>query len=310
MNGTITIRYIDRRSGYAGRERIYASRFLNWAYNTPLGLWATDRILRKRWVSWFYGWWNKRWWTRYKIRPLVWKLSTDPMDTLPYIRRSKSFNDFFTRRINLATRPIDPDPHTCIAPVDGKVLVFPEISPAKAFRIKRATFDLETFLRNRDLANKYAAGTMIVSRLCIIDYHHFHFPDSGTPHRPIPMPGYCHASGPYARTHLMPYYSENYRVLTLFDSDHFGCIAIVDVGAMAVGSIHERFTPGERVARGSHKGYFELGGSTVVLLFEKGCIVPDSDLITNSQTDTETYVHYGDSLGKVPGENGARAQWR
>jgi phosphatidylserine decarboxylase len=265
-----------------------------------LGILVTETLLRKRWVSWLYGWWNKRWWSRYKIRDLVWKLSVDPTDTLPYVRRSASFNAFFTRKINLATRPLHPDPQSCLAPVDGKVLVFPTIYPATAFRIKRATFDLPAFLRNNGLADQFAGGTMIVSRLCIIDYHHFHFPDAGTPHTPIQIPGRYYASGPYSRTHLMPYYSENHRVLTLFDSDQFGCIAMVEVGALAVGSIRECFEPGVRVSRGSHKGYFELGGSTVVLLFEKDRIILDSDLTTNSQKEIEMYVRFGESLGRAP----------
>jgi phosphatidylserine decarboxylase len=229
------------------------------------------------------------------------------MDTLPYIRGSRSFNEFFTRKINLATRPLYPDPRSCLAPVDGKVLVYPVINRAAAFRIKRATFDLQTFLGDDELADDFAGGAMIVSRLCIIDYHHFHFPDSGTPRRPIQIPGCYYASGPYSRTHLMPYYSENHRVLTLFDSDHFGRVAIVDVGALAVGSIRECFEPGARVSRGSYKGYFELGGSTVVLLFEKGRILLDSDLTANSPKEIETYVRVGESLGRMPEESRLRS---
>jgi phosphatidylserine decarboxylase len=219
------------------------------------------------------------------------------MDTLPYIQRSRCFNDFFTRSISLATRPICPDVRRCIAPVDGKVLVYPNMGPHLAFRIKRATFHLPTFLRDEKLANQYTGGTMVVSRLCIADYHHFHFPDAGIPHEPIDIPGRYYAGGPYSQKRLLPYYSENHRVITQFDSEHFGPVLIVDVGALAVGSIREHFKAETRVMRGAHKGYFELGGSTVVLLFEENRIRVDPDLLANSREEIETYVRLGESLG-------------
>ena len=140
---------------------------------------------------------------------------------------------------------------------------------------------------------------MVVCRLCLADYHHFHFPDSGIPEASEPIPGKYYAGGPYSLSALIPFYSENYRMLSLFNSDHFGAMAIVEVGAFTVGSIRQRYVPGVRITKGCRKGFFELGGSTVVLLFEKGAIQIDKDLCENTEKNMETYVRFGDAIGRA-----------
>ncbi len=68
---------------------------------------------------------------------------------------------------------------------------------------------------------------------------------------------------------------------------------------MTVGSIRQCFTPQAPVARGDRKGFFELGGSTVVLLFEAGAMDLAQDLLDNTDAGLETYVRMGDSLGRA-----------
>ena len=64
------------------------------------------------------------------------------------------------------------------------------------FRIKQSVFNLSEFLRNDELTEKFAKGSMIISRLCLTDYHHFHFADSGIPGEAISIRGKCYAGGP------------------------------------------------------------------------------------------------------------------
>ena len=114
------------------------------------------------------------------------------------------------------------------------------------------------------------------------------------------MAGRYFAVTPYARQWAVPFYGENRRSITLFDSDHFGRIAMIEVGAFTVGSIRQTFVPGTRVAKGDRKGYFELGGSVIVLLFEIGAIRFDDDLCNNTHAGLETFVRLGESIGRSP----------
>jgi phosphatidylserine decarboxylase len=75
-------------------------------------------------------------------------------------------------------------------------------------------------------------------------------------------------------------------------------MAIVEVGAFAVGSIIQTYSPGI-VKRGQEKGFFRFGGSTVVVLLPRGSVVIDEDLISASARGLETFVKMGTSIGKA-----------
>jgi phosphatidylserine decarboxylase len=167
------------------------------------------------------------------------------------------------------------------------------------FAIKRAEFDLRALLRNDDLARAYAGGSLFVTRLYLNDYHHFHFPADGIARDAMSIPGRFFAVSPYSEQRLVPFYAENHRMLTLLDSDYLEQIAMIEVGAFSIGSIQQRFRPGARVSKGDHKGFFELGGSIVVLLFRKGAIQFDDDLCKNTLRGIETYVRLGESIGRA-----------
>lgn len=121
---------------------------------------------------------------------------------------------------------------------------------------------------------------------------------------PVSIPGMYHASGPYSLRRLIPYYSSNFRMVTPVDSDHFGRTAMLEVGALSVGSIRQLFQPDSPVAKGAKKARFELGGSTVALLFEKGRMEIDPDLLAHTEEGIETYVRLVDSIGRVPASGG------
>ena len=297
MNLPYPICYIDRATGQLKEERIYAAGFLEWSYNTRFGRWWTDLVFRRKFVSQIYGWLHRSRWSRRKIKRFVDQLKINMGESLIPVDDFKSFDEFFTREIDLTKRPIDPDPRICVAPADGRVMAFPAISLDMPFRIKRSRFDLQSFLGNRTLAREFDGGSMVVSRLYLSDYHHFHFPDYGVPSPARPVPGVYYAVSPYGRQKHVPFYSENYRMVTEFESDHFGLVAMVEIGAFTVGSIKQRYRPGSRVGKGDRKGHFELGGSTLVLLFRKGMIKLDQDLCRNTQKELETYVHLGESIG-------------
>ena len=52
-----------------------------------------------------------------------------------------------------------------------------------------------------------------------------------------------------------------------------------------------------RVARGSEKGRFEFGGSTIVVVLPRRCCVIDADILENSRAGIETKVKYGERIG-------------
>lgn len=293
---TPPVTYYDRGSRTLRRERVYAAAFLHWLYNSRSGG-VLDGLLTACWLSRLYGWANRSSWSRRRIRPFVERMGIEMDGSVKQLDEFRSFGEFFTRDIDLARRPICGEAYRCVSPADGKVLAYPRVEAGSRFRIKRSSFELAGLLQDEGLAAMFAGGSMLVSRLALADYHHFHFPDSGTPAAPVSVAGRLHAGGPYALRRLVPFFTENQRMLTRFDSDHFGPMAIVEIGALTVGSIRQRYRPGVRVAKGEEKGLFELGGSSVVLLFRQGAIDFDEDLVDMTAREIESHVRMGESVG-------------
>jgi len=297
--------YYDRYRQEFLNEEIYAPRFLYWMYNTKPGGLATKVFLKRRAFSRLYGWLHRFGWSRKKIGGFVKTMGIDATEIQSGLGGYASFRDFFTREPDRSNRPINQDPQVCISPVDGKVLAYASIKRDEPYRIKRSSFTLGEFVRDEALAEVFLNGAIVVCRLSLGDYHQFYFPDSGRPAEAVDIQGFCHAGGPYSLRNLIPNFTENHRMKTLFESDHFGRMLIVEIGALTVGSIIQTYRPGDQVAKGDRKGSFDLG-STVVLLFQQDTIAIDHDLIANTEREFETYVRFGDSLGRVLGSKRAK----
>ena len=154
-------------------------------------------------------------------------------------------------------------------------------------------------LGDAGLAKRYDGGPMLLSRLCPVDYHRFHFPCAGKPGPPNFINGWLYSVNPIALITRPSIFWENKRVVTAIESPALGQVQFVEIGATMVGSIRQTYTPGETVAKGDEKGYFAFGGSSVAVLFEKGRIEFDTDLLKNTDNGLETYARVGERMGRA-----------
>ena len=227
------------------------------------------------------------------IKPFIRKSG---IDTSEYVMSGfRSYNDFFTRRIKPEKRPVDLTPEHLISPCDSKLTVH-KISSRSIFTIKGSRYRVSQLLDNDFLAKRYCGGYCFIFRLEVNDYHRYCYIDSGVKSDNTFIAGELHTVNPIA---LERYniYKRNYREYTVLHTDNFGDVVQIEVGAMLVGRIvnlHEECS----FRRGDEKGRFEFGGSTIVLLFEKDCVVPDEDILRNSAEGNETIVKYGGKIGK------------
>ena len=53
----------------------------------------------------------------------------------------------------------------------------------------------------------------------------------------------------------------------------------------------------EEFTKGAEKGYFKLGGSTIVILLKENELILDKDIVNNSKNDIETQVKYRETIG-------------
>lgn len=208
----------------------------------------------------------------------------------------RCFNDCFTRRIKPKLRPLPESDTALIAPCDGRLTVC-TVAGDTVLPIKQSRYTLSRLLGLRTLARPFRGGLCLVFRLCVDDYHRYCYFDSGRKSDSVFLPGRLHTVRPVALA-AGPVFTENCREITLMKTDHFGLAAQVEVGAMLVGRI-ENYHGAGPMERGAEKGRFLYGGSTIVLLLQKGAAELRPDILEASAKGLETRVRMGEQIGAV-----------
>ena len=206
----------------------------------------------------------------------------------------KTFNEFFRRKIKDGKRPFDMEPSHLCAPCDGLLSVW-KLSEGTIIPVKQSQYTVSSLLGNEELAREFNDGLCLVFRLCVDNYHRYSYAESGKKGANIFIPGVLHTVRPIA-LEARPVFVQNCREYTVIESPVFGKFVQMEVGAMLVGRIVNLM--GEGLAeRGKEKGYFEYGGSTIILLLKKDASQINEKIITNSQNGIETPVLMGECIG-------------
>lgn len=182
-------------------------------------------------------------------------------------------HDLFIRTLKPGARPIDPDARSVISPVDGAIAQAGQLEKKTCFYVKGQRYNIVEMLGSQEAAARYRDGMYIILYLSPKDYHRIHSPVDGVVRKQWSLGGRSYpvneAGLRYGRRPL----SRNYRMITeLQVADKQ--LAIVKVGAMNINTIEWTHQSTE-VKKGEEIAYFSFG-STVVLLAEKGLLVPDS----------------------------------
>lgn len=211
-------------------------------------------------------------------------------------QKYSSFNDFFTRKIREGMRMPAEDANTLISPCDCKATVY-TIRENTTFSVKHTEYTLRSLLRSPSLAKRFRGGYAYILRLTVDDYHRYVYAASGKQSKNYHIDGTFHTVNPVANDYL-PIYKENTREYTVIHTKEFGDIIQMEVGALMVGKISNH-KESCHVTRGEEKGFFEYGGSTIILLTQKGAVMPRPDLAQNTNAGYETKILQGQPLGHI-----------
>ncbi len=296
MSSHQPIQYFNRRSGRVETESVYGEGFLRWAYGNPLGRLSVQLAVKRAWFSRWYGWRMDQPASRARIAAFIQDYGLDTSEFSEPLDAFASFNEFFYRRLKPEARPLDSEPGVAVFPADGRHLAIQAVDQADRFYLKGQRFDLESFLGDAALAEDFRGGSMLISRLCPVDYHRYHFPLAGVAGAPSLINGHLRSVSPLALRRELAILWENKRMRTEIESPGFGKVVMLEIGATCVGSIHATFAAG-RVEKGQEKGYFSFGGSCVVTLFQRGSIEFDPDLLEHAGRSIEVYGQVGARMG-------------
>ena len=210
-------------------------------------------------------------------------------------RKYKSYNDFFTRKVISYKRPINASKDVLISPCDSKLIAY-KITDDLTIGIKNGYYSINSLV-DREILEDYKGGHALVFRLSTDNYHRYCYIDSGSKGKNNKIKGVLHTVQPIS-LNKYNFYNTNSREWTILNTNNFGKVIQVEIGALCIGRIkneHETYI----YKKGEEKGYFEFGGSTIVLLFKKNTIKLDDDIYKNSQENIETIVKYGERIGKA-----------
>jgi phosphatidylserine decarboxylase len=291
------IRYYHRYTKKTEIEQIFGEGWLRFAYENPAGRFLVWLLARRVFFSQWYGRKMNKKSSALQIVPFITQFNLDIDEYAKSPFDYKTFNEFFYRALKPEARPIAGGAEVAVFPADGRHLAFQDVDAAAGFYVKGMKFSLTELLGDAALAAKFAGGAMVISRLCPVDYHRFHFPTGGTPGEARLVNGWLYSVSPIALRRRLRYLVENKREVTLIESVGFGVVGMIEVGATNVGSITQSFVPGREVQKGDEKGLFAFGGSCVITLFPRGRIRIDADVLAQSGEQRETYARMGDRLG-------------
>lgn len=293
------IRFFNRYTGQIETEVIYGEKWLRLMYDNPAGKFFLWLIVKRALFSRYYGWQMSKRVSAARILPFIidYNLNAEEFAKSPF--DYKTFNEFFYRALKKEARPIAKDENAMVFPADGRHLVFPNVDLAEGFYAKGSRFTLAELLDDAKLAAQFSGGSMIISRLCPVDYHRFHFCSGGIPNEPELIRGPLFSVSPIALRRHAEYLAQNKRVKTQLQTSRAGLVLCLEIGATNVGSITQTFVPDRAITKGEEKGLFKFGGSCVITLFQAGAIQFATDLVEQSARFLETYARMGDQMATI-----------
>ncbi len=292
------IRYFNRETGKTEIEQVYGEGFLRWTYGHPAGALALWGFVKR---PFFSAWYGRRMSTpesAARVAPFIERYGLDAADFADGPESFASFNGFFYRKLKPEARPVDEDPASIVFPADGRHLGFQKATDVEGVFVKGQKWNLPALLGDETLAARYADGTLVLSRLCPVDYHRFHFPVAGVPGETRLIDGPLFSVSPIALRKKLSYLWTNKRTVTLLETERFGTVLLLEIGATCVGTIHQTYKPGAPVEKGAEKGFFAFGGSSTITIFEPGKVVLDSDLAAHSSRQMELYAKVGTRMAR------------
>ena len=266
----------------------YGGKYLNFLYNSFFGR-VLLKIIVNPIVSKINGKYNNTSFSKNKIKKFIEKnhINIDEYEEKDY----KSFNEFFIRKKKNLN--YDRNKNYFISPADSKLMVY-KITEDLKVKIKQSFYTLNDLIQNDTILSEYKNGNCLVFRLGFDDYHRYCYIDNGKVEETKDIKGILHTVSSISKKHKV--FSQNSRVVNYLDTQNFGRLICIEVGALLVGKINNYKI--NEFSKGEEKGYFELGGSTIIVLTNEKIKI-DSDILECSKKEIETRVKYGERIGKI-----------
>lgn len=284
-------RIYDRKNKTFYEDKQYGGKALNFLYGNILGRIILKLFIAGKGYSRLNAKRNSTRKSTEKIAPFVKEYGIVMSDFED--REYSSFSDFFTRKLADGKRVFSAEKNDLISVADSKLLCY-RITDDGKIPIKNSIYTAREII-DEDLTTDFYGGYCLVFRLTVDDYHRYCFFDDGKLIRSKCINGKLYTVSPIS-SKKYKVFSENFRSVSYIETENFGTCYQIEIGALLVGKIINYSA--ESFFKGEEKGYFEMGGSTCVVMVKKGTVTIDADILENSEKGIETKVLIGERIGK------------
>lgn len=209
-----------------------------------------------------------------------------------------TFNQFFARQTKPGKRPVAEscDSTVVVSPCDFVIKDIVPITADSQVTVKHVTLPVSELLQDSEYSDAFAGGYMLSGFLQIFDYHRFHTPIGGKVVEAKKIPGYVGITIEREGDMLIPIPKPGFqfaqdRALVVLDSPHMGLVGILPVGMAQISSVVISTFVGAELHKGEELGYFQFGGSNVLMLSQKGRFSPGDGV-------TDRHILQGMAIGK------------
>lgn len=286
----------NRRTGRMERETQFSAGLFYFLFDTRLGLRLSKSFFIKPWFSKLYGEYQDSPRTAVNIEQFVREhgIRTEEYEEGPF----SSFNRFFYRRFRPGQRPFPVEEKVLGAPAEGRVLAYQNLRECPLLSIKGSRLTLDDLVQDPGLITEaMRSGPVLIFRLSPLDYHRFHAPDDLKVLSKHEVPGELFTVHPLGWKNRPDVFFQNQRGWLRTASHRFGPLLYGAIGGFVVGRI--RWNEASAFARGEEMGWFEMGGSTIVVVGEAGAFEIDADLLKNTSEGVETLVRLGEPVARA-----------
>lgn len=297
------INFYNRLTGKIEQEKVYGDKMVEWLYQSTSGK-ALSHLICLPPISKLYGALQDTAWSKGKIQPFIKAYNIKMEDYLPEVSDSdvpyRNFNEFFIRRFKPGKRTFTAESDQMAAFSEARYYGYSSVHDDELIPVKGVYLKPKELIANTKWQDIFHDGPLLLARLCPVDYHRFHYPDDGMILDDYRVSGLLHSVNPTALKTKQDILITNERHVSIVETKNFGKLAYIEVGAICVGKIVQSkpLTKGSTFARGEEKGYFLFGGSTVIVIGEKGKWNPSEDILEYTKKGLETYLHLGMSVAK------------
>jgi phosphatidylserine decarboxylase len=232
-----------------------------------------------------------------KIAPFIRKHGIDMSEFEPVAYRS--YAEFFERRFKPGVRSFPAEAAAMGAFAEARYLGWERVDATQEFPVKGRSLDAARLLGSVTRARGFMGGPVILARLSPMDYHHVHYFDQGQTLDHNRLGGRLWTVNWRALLNMPDILIENERQISILETENFGRIAFVEIGALSVGRIVQMHFPDKPFKRADKKSVFRFGGSAIAVFGQQGRWRPCPDVLENTAKGIETMLRLGEEVARV-----------